>query len=54
MRALPLTAYSLGKVLVDVFYDGIFGGRLVNLRNGYDPDLIVKCFGFLENRFVVS
>lgn len=52
MRAFPLSAYSPGGVVLNVFLDVFISGALVNLGNGYDPDLVVQCFGFLGNRFI--
>lgn len=54
MRAFLRTAYSLGGVFVDVFHDDFISGGFVNLGNGYDLGRLIKCFGFLENRFVQS
>lgn len=48
----PLSAYSLGRVVVNVFLDGFLSGGLVNLGNGDDLGPVVKCFGFLGNRFI--
>lgn len=48
------TAHSLGKVVVDVFFDGFISCDLVNLGNGNGLGLVVKPSGFLGNNVMLN
>lgn len=43
----PVSVYSLGRVVINVFLDGLISGHPVYLGDGYDLCCVVEFFGFL-------
>lgn len=50
---VSLTAHSLGKVVLDVIFDGLISSRLVNLGNGNGLGHVVEPSGFLGNNVML-